>query len=384
MTSWKAGDAPIRALWALDPNVDYLNHGSFGATPRSVLAVQAALREEMERGPVEFLARRLPERLSAARSQVAAFVGADPAGVVFVPNATHGVDAALRAIDWRAGDEIVHADHGYMAVKKAILRLGHRHDVRLVPAILPFPISDVQQVIDAFAAAIGPRTRLVVVDHITSATALILPVEALVRMCRARGVSVLVDGAHAPGFLDVRIDEIGADFYTGNLHKWVCAPKGAALFHVHADWRDRVHAPVVSHGYELGLDAEFGWTGTFDPTAWLSVPAALDHLFALGLDAVRKEGHALVQAGRNELAQALGVDPLHPDDPSWYGQMAAVLVPWARGADGPALNARMYAEHRIEVPFSSYDERCFVRVSGQAYNTPEQYIRLARILHTWR
>lgn len=384
MPSWISGSAELRARWALDPTVDYLNHGSFGATPRSVLAVQTAYREEMEREPVEFLARRLPERLDAVRARVAGFVGGQPDGMVFVANATHGVDAALGAIDWRSGDEVVHADHGYNAVKRAIHRLGHAHDVRLVPAVIPFPLHDMERVIEAFAAAISPRTRLVIVDHITSPTALILPVAELVQLCRSRGVPVLVDGAHAPGLLDLHLDELNADFYTGNLHKWVCAPKGAALFYVHPDWRKRVHARVTSHGYELGLAPEFEWTGTFDPTAWLSVPAALDQLEALGINAMRASNHALVQEGRQRLAHALGVDLPHPDHPSWYGPMASVQVPWATSAEGPSLNARLFAEHRIEVPFTGYDERCFVRISGQLYNAPEQYVRLAEVLRAWR
>jgi isopenicillin-N epimerase len=384
MASWTSGSADLVARWAIDPTVDYLNHGSFGATPRAVLAAQAVLRAEMEAELVEFLARRLPARLDAVRERVARFVGADPAGLVFVPNATHGVDAALDAIDWRAGDEVVHADHGYNAVKKALLRLEHRHGVKRVDAKVPFPLASAGQVIDAFRAVIGPKTRLVIIDHLTSPTALVLPAAELVALAHAHGVPALVDGAHAPGLLPLDLDAIGADFYTGNLHKWVCAPKGAAIFYVHADWRSRVHARVTSHGYEGGLAAEFEWTGTFDPTPWLAVAAALDHLEGLGVEAVRASNHALVQEGRERLAHALGVDLPHPDDPTLYGPMASVLVPWARAADGPALNARLYAETRIEVPFTGYDDRCFVRISGQVYNRPEQYRRLAEVLRTWR
>lgn len=384
MPNWIVGSPEVCARWSLDPTVDFLNHGSFGATPRAVQAAQDALRAEMEAEPVEFLARQLPARLDRARARVAAFVGADPAGLVFVPNATHGVESALGAIDWRVGDEVVHADHGYGAVKRALDRLGHRHGVVQVPVVVPFPIAHAEQVVDAFAAAIGPRTRLVIVDHVTSATALVFPVAELVQLCRARGVPVLVDGAHAPGLLDLSLDTLGADFYTGNLHKWVCAPKGAALLWVHPDWRDRAHPRVTSHGYLRGLAPEFEWTGTFDPTAWLAVPAALDHLEELGVERVRAEGHALVQRGREELAEALGVRLPHPDHPGWYGPMAAVLVPWARGEEAPELTARLYAQARIEVPFTSYDERCFVRISGQVYNRPAQYTRLAAVLRTWR
>ncbi len=384
MPSWTSGSAALRARWALDPTIDYLNHGSFGATPRAVLAAQGALRDEMESSLVEFLARRLPARLDAVRSRVGALVGADPAGLVFVPNATHGVDAALDAIDWRPGDEVVHADHGYNAVKQALRRLEHRFGVKRVDAKVPFPLADAGQVVEAFAAVIGPKTRLVIVDHITSATALVFPAADLVALAHRHGVPVLVDGAHAPGLLDLDLRALDADFYTGNLHKWVCAPKGAALFWVHPRWRETVHARVTSHGYGNGLAAEFEWTGTFDPTAWLAVPAALDHLDELGLLDVRANNHALVQEGRERIAHALGVSLPHPDDASLYGPMAAIPVPWAKASEGPTLNARLYAEHRIEVPFTGYDERCFVRISGQVYNRPEQYVRLAEVLRSWR
>ncbi len=384
MASWTTGSADLVAEWGLDPAVDYLNHGSFGATPRSVLAVQTALREEMEREPVHFLGRELPARLDAVRARLSTFLNADAAGLVLVPNATHGVQAALESLDWREGDEVVRCDHGYNAVRRALVRLEHRHGVRQVAAVLPFPIQRPEQVVEAFAAAFSPRTRLVIVDHVTSATALVLPVAQLVDLARSRGVAVLVDGAHAPGLLPLTISELAPDFYTGNLHKWVCAPKGAAFLWVHPDWRQRAHPTVTSHGYELGLAAEFEWTGTFDPTAWLAVPAALDRLEALGLDDVRASNHALVQEGRQRLAHALGVDLPHPDDPTWYGPMAAVQVPWATPADGPLLTARMYGEHRIEVPFTSYDHRSFVRISGQLYNRPEQYVRLADLLRSWR
>jgi isopenicillin-N epimerase len=384
MPTWTTGSEALRAEWGLDPAVDYLNHGSFGATPRSVLAVQTALREEMERGPVQFLARELPARLDAVRARLAAFLDADASGLVLVPNATHGVQGALDAIAWQPGDEVVHCDHGYGAVKQALCRLNHRYDVRQVQAIVPFPIERPEQVVEAFAAAIGPRTKLVIVDHITSATALVLPAAELVALCRARGVPVLVDGAHAPGLLPLSIAQLDPDFYTGNLHKWVCAPKGAAVLWVHPSWRERAHPAVTSHGYGLGPAAEFEWTGTFDPTAWLAVPAAIDKLEGFGLAAMRASNHGLAQEGRERLAHALGTRLPHPDNPAWYGPMAAVQVPWARGEDGPALTARLHAEHRIEVPFTRYDSRCFVRISAQLYNHAGQYQRLADILRTWR
>lgn len=384
MPVWTAGSPEIRALWALDANITYLNHGSFGATPRSVLAVQAALRDEMEREPIEFLGRGWPGRIAALRERVAAFLGADPAGLVFVPNATMGIETIFGAFDWKVGDEIVFADHGYNAVRQAIRHLEQTFGVRFVAAKIPFPLHSAEQVTQAFANALSAKTRLVVVDHITSPTALILPVGDIISACRDRGIAVAIDGAHAPGMLPLAIDALGADFYTGNLHKWVCAPKGAAILWVAQKWREVTHPKVISHGFGGGFLTEFDWTGTDDPTAWLSVPAALEHADSLGVEAIRSSNHALVQAGRHVIADALGVELPHADDPSLYGSMAAIPFPFAAGSEGPRLNAELYEKHQIEVPFTGYDGRCFVRISGQAYNAPSDYERLAGVLRTFR
>lgn len=384
MPVWTAGSPEIRALWALDPAITYLNHGSFGATPRSVLAVQSALRDEMEREPIEFLGRSWPARIAALRQQVAAFVGARPAGLVFVPNATMGIETILGAFDWKAGDEIVFADHGYNAVRQAICRLERTAGVKFVAAKIPFPLDSAEQISQAFVAAISAKTRLVIVDHITSPTAIILPVEAIVAACRDRETAVAVDGAHAPGMLPLDIEGIGADFYTGNLHKWVCAPKGAGLLWVAERWRENTHPKVISHGFGGGFLAEFDWTGTDDPTAWLAVPAAIEHAESLGVEALRASNHALVQVGREVIASALGVELPHPDDPALYGSMAAIPFPFASGSEGPRLNEEIYQKHRIEVPFTGYDGRCFVRISGQAYNSPSDYERLAEVLRTYK
>ncbi len=373
---WQTGSDVIRARWALDPSVSYLNHGSFGATPRTVLAVQARLRAEMEAEPVQFLGRSLPARLLEVRTRVASFVGADVRGLALVTNATQGVNTVLHAMDWHPGDEVIIADHGYHAVKQAVRYLGDRFGVVFVPAVVPFPVDNPGQIADAFARAISPRTRLIIADHITSATAIIFPVAEIIR--RAGSIPVLVDGAHAPGMVPLELEQLGAAFYTGNLHKWVCAPKGCALLWVAPEWRDRVHPTVISHGYGLGMDEEFDWTGTFDPTAWLAIPSALDHYEELGGEAVRANNHALVRGGRVAIAEALGVTLPHPDDRALYGSIAA--IPYPSGGNGVELTRRLFEAHRIEVPFTQYDHRVWVRISGQAYNSPAEYARLAEIL----
>lgn len=378
---WESGSDSIRSLFTLDPSVSFLNHGSFGAAPRSVQEAQARWRAELEREPVLFIARRLPAEVDAVRARVAAFVKAAPEGLVFVPNATTGVATVLHNLPWQAGDEVVMPDHGYNAVRQAVHYLGDRYGVKLVEAKVPFPLSSPDEVTAAFAAALTERTKLVIVDHITSPTALIFPVADIIALAKRRGIPVLVDGAHAPGMLPLDLDALGADFYTGNLHKWVCAPKGIAFLHVGAAWRERLQPVVISHGYGGDLHARFDFTGTDDPTALLSVPAALDHLEQLGLETVRAVNHALVRTGRVVIASALGVDLPHPDDPRLYGSMATIPVPFTDLP--PALTARLYEEHRIEVPFINFGDRRWVRISGQVYNRAEEYERLAAVLKQW-
>ena len=374
--------SPYAQLWALRPDVDFLNHGSFGATPREVLAAQAAYRVEMEAEPVSFLARRLGGMLDDVRATLAGYLRADVAGLVLVPNASTGVSTVLASTKWSPGDEILMCDQTYNAVKQMVFALADRHGVVPVECRAPFPLRTADELVEAYASGINPRTRLVIVDHVSSPTGIVFPVARIVALARAAGVPVLVDGAHAPGFMPLDLDALDADFYTGNLHKWLCAPKGAAFLWLRDEWRvGKVRPLVVSHGYRMGLAAEFNWLGTVDPTAWLAVPAAI--AFAARFPEAAEWNHALVREGRRRVAAALDVELPHPDDRALYGSMAAVPVPQAGRTDFAVLsglNEQMYRRHRIEVPFMGYDGRVFVRISGQLYNAPEQYERLARAL----
>jgi isopenicillin-N epimerase len=269
------------AQWGLDPAVDYLNHGSFGACPTAVLAEQAALRAEMEREPFDFLKETLPARIDAARGELADFLGADAADLAFVPNATAGVNAVLRSLEFASSDEILVTNHTYAACRQTVDFVARRSAARVVVATLPFPCPDEESVVEAVLGAASVRTRLALIDHVTSPTALILPVRRLVEALAARGIDTLVDGAHAPGMVRLGLSHLGAAYYTGNAHKWLCAPKGAAFLHVRKDRQAGVHPNVISHGYMAGFHAEFDWTGTLDPTPWLCIPAALRHIGAL-------------------------------------------------------------------------------------------------------
>lgn len=390
--SWTSGSPEIRSEWRLDPEVKFLNNGSFGATPRMVLDAVRSLHAEMEAEPVRFFARELPDRIALARTAVAAFVGADEAGLAFVSNATTGVNAVLRSFPWQPGDALLLADQTYNAVKQTAIWISQRYGVELQWAKLPFPVQDPGEMVSPWLDAATARTRLAVVDQVSSPTAVILPVHRILAALRERGIPVLVDGAHSPGLLPLDLRALGADFFVGNLHKWAYAAKGSAILHVSEEWREHVHPVSISHGYGQGLRPEFDWTGTIDPSPWLTAPVALDFWRRLDRSAadggIAESNHRLVQAGRPLIAEALGADLPHPDDPALYGPMAA--IPWPDRFSGDFrqvldLNRRLYDDHRIEVPFSTYDERIWLRISGQAFNHPDEYAALAEVLRDgWR
>ncbi|HEY4446899.1 MAG TPA: aminotransferase class V-fold PLP-dependent enzyme [Steroidobacteraceae bacterium] len=375
----------LASLWRLDPSVTYLNHGSFGACPAAVLAAQAALRLEMEREPVDFLAAALPARLNAARDAISQFLGAESAEMVFVPNATAGVNAVLRSLTLEPGDELLLTTHTYAACRKIIDYVAERTGARAVVAALPFPCRDDEEIIATVLKRVSPRTRLALLDHVTSPTALILPVARLVKELEARGVDTLVDGAHAPGMVPLKLSELGAAYYTGNAHKWLCAPKGAAFLHVRRDRQAGLHPNVISHGYRTGFHAEFDWTGTFDPTPWLCIPEALRFIGSLltgGWPQVMAANRALTLEARALLLETTGVDAPCPD--AMIGSMASIpLPPAAVGSPADRLDCAglhaWFRERGVET-WLSPDPLPLLRISAQLYNDMNQFHELARLL----
>ncbi len=385
--------SPWAHLWALDPDVDHLNHGSYGACPRAVLAAQHELRLELERDPTDFLWRRLPGRLATARAALGHFVGARADDLVFVTNATTGVNTVLRSLTWNPGDEVLITNHTYAACRKTVEFTALRQGARLVTAHVPFPLQGAHEVVDAVLAAVTPRTRLALLDHVTSPTGLVFPLERLVPALAERGVDTLVDGAHALGMLPLQLERLGASFYTANAHKWLCAPKGAAFLHVRADRQARLHPLVTSHGYDASAAAsrfreEFDWTGTCDPTPWLVIPDCLEHLgqqVAGGWPALMARNHALALAGRTLLCTALEVPA--PCPASLLGSLAAVPLP----APEPGAPAATHTHEELMAWFRARGVESWacpwpaaggklVRLSAQLYNDVGQYARLARLV----
>lgn len=358
----------IRAAFALDPGFLTVNHGSFGATPRPVLAAQSAWRARLEAQPSRFMVEVLTPALRAAAARLADFTGCDADGLGFVDNATAACNAVLRSIRFGPGDEILLLSHAYGAVRKTAAHVAAAAGAHLVDAPLPFPRPAPDDVVGSVARAITPRTRLAVLDHITSPSALVLPIEAMVAACRARGVPVLVDGAHGPGQVPLAIAALGADWYAGNCHKWLMAPKGCGFLWTAPARRAVTHAPILSHGLGEGYLAEFDWTGTRDPGAFLAVADAIDFLGSLGGEALMHRNRAMALAAGEMLAARLGTET--GALPAMAGSMAVVRMPVAGPATREtaiAWRARLMAAG-TDAPVAAIDGAHWLRISAAAYN----------------
>jgi len=372
--------ADLASLWMLDPAVTFLNHGSFGAVPRAVRASFVALQERIEAEPIEYIDRRLGELLGPARCRVAEFLGIEPEALGFVANATEGVNAVLRSLDFAPGDELLTTSHVYNAVRNAMTFRARQTGASYVEVSVPLPIRDPDEIVLAVTRALSDRTRLVVVDHVTSPTALVFPVERLAAECRARGIELLVDGAHVPGMLDVDVDALGCTYWTGNLHKWCCAPKGAAVLWVAPERRADIHPLAISHFLDQGFTKEFDWQGTRDLAAWSVSGQAIDFFERFGWANVRAHNRQLAAFAHDLWCERWEVEPVSPREHTMLGFMATVPLPGAiskRFASPLEFQKALYANDRIEVPIVPFDGRWHARASAQLYNRPEHYEKLA-------
>jgi isopenicillin-N epimerase len=364
----------------LDPEYIFLNHGSYGATPRSVLAEQDRWRGRMERHPNNFMNIELPAALRVAAASLASFLNCNGKDLVFIENATVGCNAVLNSLRFTAGDEILVTDHGYPAVRNAAQHVTIRAGAKIVEAKVPFPVANSKSILDAVASRLGSRTRLVILDHITSPTAIIFPIRELVSLCRRAGAFVLVDGAHGPGMLPLDVPSIGADWYVGNCHKWLMAPKGSAFLWADLNRQTDMHPLSISHGYGKGYTAEFDWTGTRDSSAWLCVPSAIDFCERIGGASLRERNIQLARRSAAELARVWRTEVGAPADLT--GAMATVRLPLG----GPMTAERslelrdwLFKTHRIEAAISLFAGALWARISAQAYNEPADYQWLAAV-----
>jgi len=378
----------MRAEWAFDPGVTYINHGTVGAPPHRVLVAQQAIRDEIERHPSRFLLRDAsglvgvprsePTRVRRAAIEVAKFVGSRPEDLVLVDNATTGTNTVLRALPLAPGDEILVTDHAYGAVARTVAFIAHERQAIVRTVRVPFPPFSAAGLVKAVEGAITPRTRIAVLDHITSESALVFPLAELAAVCRKRGVPVLVDGAHAPGMLPLNLPALGVDWYTANLHKWAHAPQSVGLLWVTPERQADLHPLCISWGYGQGFLAEFDWIGTRDPSAWLAAPAGIQFLHELGFDAQRRANHDLAWSAATMLAERWGTTI--PAKESEVGSMVTLPLPPSLGADASAaarLRDALLFDHNIEVQLHAGYGQLWTRISAQIYNVMDDYVRFA-------
>jgi isopenicillin-N epimerase len=385
--------SPWKGNWRLAEETVFLNHGSFGACPWPVLEAQQRLRQEMESNPVRFLARNYDMRLDAARNALAEFLGADSGNLAFVTNATTGVNAVARSLDFQGGDEILTTSLDYNACRNVLMEISRTTGAKVVVADVPFPLESADEVVDAILAAVTPRTRLAMIDHVTSNTGLVFPVERIVRELEARGVDTLVDGAHAPGMLALDLEKLGAAYYTGNLHKWVCAPKGAAFLWVRPDKQDAIQPAVISHGNNrvraghTAFQNRFDWPATQDPTAWFCAAEAIRWLGEFlpgGWSQLRTHQNEMVIAARRMLCERLQILPPCPE--SMIGAMATLPMPGKlviAGVDespDPVYH-RLCDEFGIELHVIRIGGWRWFRISSHLHNSPDEYRYLAEVLN---
>ena len=373
-----------RDMFLLRSGVTFLNHGSFGACPKPVFEYYQQIQREIEDQPVEFLGRQYYSRLAGARAALAAYVGSGPDDLFFVPNATTGLNIVARSLDLQPGDEILSTDHEYGALDRTWRFIGTKTGARYIRREIPLPLTDPQQVVDAVWSGKTSKTKVLFISHITSPTALILPVAELVKRGREAGLITIVDGAHVPGQLDLDLNALGADFYSGNCHKWMMAPKGAAFLHARPQMQHLVEPLVVSWGYE-SLDpgpSQFidhqEWTGTRDPSPWLSVPRAIEFMEQNNWLAERERCHRMILDVHALITALTGEAPICPASDTWFRQMAALPLP--AGTDIKALKNELYDQFQIEIPLLELGGRGYIRPSAQGYNQPEDYDLLVRAL----
>ena len=376
--TWRAW----RSEWSLAEGVTYLNNGSFGPTPREVSQARRQWLDRVESDPHGFLVRQLGPCLADCRRRLAVLVGTVADNLVLVENATVAMNVVAASVQLRPGDEVLTNDHEYGAVLRLWERACRRAGAKLVVQPLSVPIASADEVVASLFAAASDRTRLVVFSHVTSPTAIVLPVEALCRRARELGIATCVDGPHALAMLDIQLDRLDCDYYTVSCHKWLCAPLGAGFLYAHPRRQSSIEPALVSWGRPLEGDSpswrdEFNWVGTRDPSAFLAVPAAIDFLDRAGFDAFRERTHALARYANQTLARSIGAKPLVPDHPDWYGSMISLRL-----SDGEAepLQRELWDRHRIEIPIVAWQGQRLVRPSCHLYTWPEDIDHLARAL----
>ncbi|MGA1434730.1 MAG: aminotransferase class V-fold PLP-dependent enzyme [Candidatus Kapaibacteriota bacterium] len=383
------GSNEIRDLFMIDKSITFLNNGSFGATPKFVLEYQDAIRQRMELQPVNFMVQQLPKLLRDSLQMIAPFIGANADDLAFVDNATTGANTVIQSLmhSWKKGDEILTTNHVYGAVRTTLQHATSIMGATLIEAHVPFPISDDQECINAIKKRLNKKTKLLVIDHVTSPTGIIFPIKEIIAECKKNKIPVLVDGAHAPGMIPLNLNELDADWYTGNCHKWLFAPKGCALLWTHPKHQHMMHPTVISHGYMQGYKQEFDWTGTKDHSAYIASPLGLSFHQAMDSEYLMMAYHAKAIALRNMISDAWKTQVPSPD--SMIGSLASIEAPKSLQYEGDdallyaqALHDILWNEHKIEIPVIPFEGKIWIRFSIQVFNRLKDYAHLMETVPT--
>jgi isopenicillin-N epimerase len=373
----------IRKRWLLDEDVAFLNHGSFGACPRDVLVAQSEWRTKMETQLVKFITVEAPLAMKDSLTKLGIFINAKESDIVFVDNATTAVNAVVRSLmpKFKPGDELFTTTHVYGAMRKTLHYAADVTGAKVVEGVVPFPIQSADQVVEVIKKGITDKTKFAIIDHITSPTALVYPIERIIPFFKERGIPVMIDGAHALGQLSLDMERLGADFYTGNCHKWLYAPKGSAFLYVDPKYQKEIHPTNISHNYLTTFKSEFDWVGTHDMTAWLSVSAALAFIREIDADKMRSYGHNLALDARKMLTKSWGSNLVAPQD--MIGMLATLELPGNPAHDDKHvlnLHDRLRDEFHIEIPVIEMNGHTYVRISCQVYNSMTEYEQLDRAI----
>lgn len=369
--AWK----DIASLWDFRDGVTYLNHGSFGPSARPIRDARRMWIDRLDSNPMDFYVREFEDQLEKAREILANFLGTTHPNLVFVENATFGMNIVADYFPLESGDEVLLNNHEYGAVMRIWNRACDRHGAKVVTAHLPTKLSSHSEIVEGIFAAATPKTKLIVVSHITSATAVTFPVQAICDEARRRGIAVCIDGPHAIAQLDVQLEKLGCDFYTASLHKWLAAPLGSGFLYVHPKWQDRIQPQLKSWGRIMPnlpkrWDEEFTWSGTRDPSPYLSVPVAIDFLKGIGIELFRARTHYLAQSARHRFEKLLRAEARVPDSIDWYGTMTEIPLP---AGDWSQLQTELWKRYKIEIPIVQFEGEWFVRVSSYLYTTQKHF-----------
>jgi len=380
----------LKSLFLLDPEVTFLNHGSFGATPRPVLENYQEWQRRLEKQPVLYLVRENQEHFRTARKELASYLKTDSDNLVFVPNATFGVNVIARSLDFQPGDELLTSNHEYGACDNIWAFLSQKIGLKVVQQEIPMPLPSKEEMIETIWEGVSEKTRLIFLSQITSPTAIRLPVEEICQRARETGILILVDGAHAPGQLDLDLDNLGADFYTGNCHKWLMAPKGSAFLHIQPEHQDLVDPLVVSWGWgencpydnDSRLQAILEWWGTKDPAAYFSTPAAIEFQREYDWDQVRIECRKMLTVALRKIEELTGLPSIYGKDEGSFIQIGA--AEWPANWKPESLQSWLYDTHKIEIPVIHWEDRWLIRASVQGYNGQEDLYLLVEALREYK